>query len=201
MTRSPAGINPSRLRAALRRPDDALPGNVPAHPGRGQEHHQFQGRREPAGAVQVQVGLEKYIAACANHWMPQGDMSRDIQLWKDPNGPRRRAPGHPQSRILRNGRLARGEQYRPAPPPLPRRIPPVLLRQAFEEAIHARLPVHRGEPDLTRASFSTPPRGRLDPRQGRVPDPVHRHAHRSGLQDWNAGGRPGAAEEPDRVPA
>jgi hypothetical protein len=30
---------------------------------------------------------EKYIAACANHWMPQEvNMSRDIQLWKDPNG-------------------------------------------------------------------------------------------------------------------
>src|SRR6478609_6184865 len=27
---------------------------------------------------------EKYIAACANHWMPQEvNMSRDIQLWKD----------------------------------------------------------------------------------------------------------------------
>jgi hypothetical protein len=30
---------------------------------------------------------EKYIAACANHWMPQEiNMSRDIALWKDPNG-------------------------------------------------------------------------------------------------------------------
>src|SRR5688572_33401859 len=30
---------------------------------------------------------EKYLAACANHWMPQEiNMSRDIQLWKDPNG-------------------------------------------------------------------------------------------------------------------
>ena len=30
---------------------------------------------------------EKYIAACANHWMPQEiNMSRDIQLWKDPAG-------------------------------------------------------------------------------------------------------------------
>ena len=30
---------------------------------------------------------EKYLAACANHWMPQEiSMSRDIALWKDPNG-------------------------------------------------------------------------------------------------------------------
>ena len=30
---------------------------------------------------------EKYIAACANHWMPQEiNMSRDIALWKDPAG-------------------------------------------------------------------------------------------------------------------
>src|SRR5688572_32115971 len=30
---------------------------------------------------------EKYIAACANHWMPQEvNMSRDIELWKDRQG-------------------------------------------------------------------------------------------------------------------
>jgi ribonucleoside-diphosphate reductase beta chain len=30
---------------------------------------------------------EKYLAFCANHWMPQEiNMSRDIALWKDPNG-------------------------------------------------------------------------------------------------------------------
>ncbi|MDP2705913.1 MAG: ribonucleotide-diphosphate reductase subunit beta, partial [Burkholderiales bacterium] len=30
---------------------------------------------------------EKYLAACANHWMPQEvNMSRDIALWKNPNG-------------------------------------------------------------------------------------------------------------------
>ena len=35
---------------------------------------------------------EKYLSACANHWMPQEiNMSRDIALWKDPNG------AHPQS--------------------------------------------------------------------------------------------------------
>src|SRR5690348_11938581 len=30
---------------------------------------------------------EKYIAACANHWMPQEiNMSRDIELWKSRDG-------------------------------------------------------------------------------------------------------------------
>ena len=30
---------------------------------------------------------DKYLSACANHWMPQEiQMSRDIALWKDPNG-------------------------------------------------------------------------------------------------------------------
>src|SRR5258708_29440108 len=29
---------------------------------------------------------EKYLAACANHWMPQEvNMSRDIALWQDPD--------------------------------------------------------------------------------------------------------------------
>src|ERR1043165_2555621 len=30
---------------------------------------------------------QKYLDACANHWMPQEiSMSRDIALWKDPTG-------------------------------------------------------------------------------------------------------------------
>ena len=30
---------------------------------------------------------DKYLSACANHWMPQEiQMARDIALWKDPNG-------------------------------------------------------------------------------------------------------------------
>ena len=29
---------------------------------------------------------DKYLSACANHWMPQEiQMSRDIELWKNPN--------------------------------------------------------------------------------------------------------------------
>ncbi|MFD0878066.1 ribonucleotide-diphosphate reductase subunit beta, partial [Massilia pinisoli] len=30
---------------------------------------------------------DKYLAGCANHWMPQEvNMQRDIELWKHPNG-------------------------------------------------------------------------------------------------------------------
>src|SRR5215831_3152346 len=30
---------------------------------------------------------DKYLAACANHWMPNEiNMAADIALWKDPNG-------------------------------------------------------------------------------------------------------------------
>src|SRR5881394_1753943 len=30
---------------------------------------------------------EKYLAGCANHWMPQEiNMNRDIALWKNPHG-------------------------------------------------------------------------------------------------------------------
>src|SRR5207244_9988028 len=30
---------------------------------------------------------DKYLSACANHWMPQEvNMARDIALWKDPRG-------------------------------------------------------------------------------------------------------------------
>src|SRR5213596_1345060 len=53
---------------------------------------------------------EKYLSACANHWMPQEiNMSRDIATWKDPNGltedERHRQA---QPRLLRHGGFARG---------------------------------------------------------------------------------------------
>ena len=48
---------------------------------------------------------EKYLAGCANHWMPQEvNMSRDIALWKDPNGLTE------DERRLLSRRLARNER-------------------------------------------------------------------------------------------
>ncbi len=37
--------------------------------------------------IKYKWAWEKYLAGCSNHWMPQEiNMSRDIALWKDPNG-------------------------------------------------------------------------------------------------------------------
>src|SRR4026207_642393 len=84
---------------------------------------------------------EKYIAACANHWMPQEiNMSRDIQLWKDPNG----LTEDERRLVIRNlGFFVTADSlaannivlgtYRHITAPECRQY---LLRQAFEEAIH-----------------------------------------------------------------
>jgi ribonucleoside-diphosphate reductase beta chain len=84
---------------------------------------------------------DKYLGACANHWMPQEiNMSRDIALWKDPNG-----LTEDERRIIRRNlgffvtadSLAANNivlgTYRHISAPECRQY---LLRQAFEEAIH-----------------------------------------------------------------
>ena len=84
---------------------------------------------------------EKYLAACANHWMPQEiNMSRDIQLWKDPNGlteDERRIIKRNLGFFVTADSLAANNivlgTYRHITAPECRQY---LLRQAFEEAIH-----------------------------------------------------------------
>ena len=84
---------------------------------------------------------EKYIAACANHWMPQEvNMSRDISLWKDPNGltaDERRLITRNLGFFVTADSLAANNivlgTYRHITAPECRQY---LLRQAFEEAIH-----------------------------------------------------------------
>ncbi len=84
---------------------------------------------------------EKYLATCANHWMPQEvNMSRDIATWKDPNG-----LSEDERRIIKRNlgffvtadSLAANNivlgTYRHITAPECRQF---LLRQAFEEAIH-----------------------------------------------------------------
>jgi ribonucleoside-diphosphate reductase beta chain len=84
---------------------------------------------------------EKYLAACANHWMPQEvNMSADIALWKNPNG----LTEDERRLVMRNlgffttadslaaNNIALGT-YRHITNPECRQF---LLRQAFEEAIH-----------------------------------------------------------------
>ncbi len=84
---------------------------------------------------------QKYLDACANHWMPQEiSMSRDIALWKDPNG----LTDDERQIIKRNlGFFSTADSlvannlvlaiYRHITNPECRQY---LLRQSFEEALH-----------------------------------------------------------------
>ena len=84
---------------------------------------------------------EKYLASCSNHWMPQEvNMSRDIALWKDPNGlteDERRIVKRNLGFFVTADSLAANNivlgTYRHITAPECRQF---LLRQAFEEAIH-----------------------------------------------------------------
>jgi len=83
----------------------------------------------------------KYLATCANHWMPQEvNMTRDIALWKDPNGlteDERRIIKRNLGFFVTADSLAANNivlgTYRHITAPECRQF---LLRQAFEEAIH-----------------------------------------------------------------
>ena len=84
---------------------------------------------------------DKYLSACANHWMPQEiQMSRDIELWKNPNGlteDERRIVKRNLGFFVTADSLAANNivlgTYRHITAPECRQY---LLRQAFEEAIH-----------------------------------------------------------------
>ena len=84
---------------------------------------------------------EKYLASCANHWMPQEvNMTRDIALWKNPNGlteDERRIIKRNLGFFVTADSLAANNivlgTYRHITAPECRQF---LLRQAFEEAIH-----------------------------------------------------------------
>src|SRR5471032_2557280 len=84
---------------------------------------------------------EKYLSACANHWMPQEiNMSRYIATWKDPNGlteDERRIIKRNLGFFVTEDSLAANNivlgTYRHISAPECRQY---LLRQAFEEAIH-----------------------------------------------------------------
>ncbi len=84
---------------------------------------------------------DKYLAACANHWMPQEvNMARDVALWKDPAGltederriVRRNLGFFVTADSLAANNIVLGT-YRQITAPECRQF---LLRQAFEEAIH-----------------------------------------------------------------
>ncbi|MQA40607.1 ribonucleotide-diphosphate reductase subunit beta [Rugamonas aquatica] len=84
---------------------------------------------------------DKYLAGCANHWMPQEvNMQRDIQLWRDPAGltdderliVKRNLGFFVTADSLAANNIVLGT-YRHITAPECRQY---LLRQAFEEAIH-----------------------------------------------------------------
>ena len=84
---------------------------------------------------------EKYLSACANHWMPQEiNMSRDIALWKSADGltedekrlVKRNLGFFVTADSLAANNIVLGT-YRHITAPECRQY---LLRQAFEEAIH-----------------------------------------------------------------
>ena len=84
---------------------------------------------------------EKYLAGCANHWMPQEiNMQRDIELWKNPLGltdderliVKRNLGFFVTADSLAANNIVLGT-YRHITAPECRQY---LLRQAFEEAIH-----------------------------------------------------------------
>ncbi len=136
---------------------------------------------------------EKYLATCANHWMPQEvNMSARHRALEGPERPDRRRAPHRQAqpRLLRHRRLAGRQQHRAGhlPPHHGARVPPVPAAPGLRGGDpHPRLPVHRRVPGPgRRRDLQRLPRGRLDPRQGRVPDPVHRRDHGSELQHRHA---------------
>ena len=84
---------------------------------------------------------DKYLAGCANHWMPQEiNMTRDIELWKNPNGltdderliVKRNLGFFSTADSLAANNIVLGT-YRHITAPECRQY---LLRQGFEEAIH-----------------------------------------------------------------
>ena len=156
------------------------------HQGRGQAHHQRQDRRQPARAVQVQMGLGEVPGLLRESLDAAGDEHEPRH--RPVEGPRRpdrgRAPRRQaQPRLLRDRRQPGRQQHRaghlsphqrPGVPAVP--AAPGLRRGDP----HPRLPVHRGEPGPgRRRDVQRLPRDPQHPGQGRVPDPVHRHAHRS----------------------
>jgi hypothetical protein len=134
--------------------------------------------------LQVQVGLGKVFGLVLQPLDAAGsEHDARHRVVERPERPDRRRAPHRQAqpRLLRHGRLAGRQQHRAGhlPPHHGARVPPVPAAPGLRGSHpHARLPVHRGvagpgrERDLQRLQRSA-----VDPRQGPVPDPVHRRHH------------------------
>ncbi|MGE0486856.1 MAG: ribonucleotide-diphosphate reductase subunit beta [Gammaproteobacteria bacterium] len=151
----PAAVAAAPASATIRtsEPDDELDGE---HGVTGLEEVEFGARRiavDDKKMINCQADLnqlvpfkykwawQKYLDACANHWMPQEiNMNADISLWKDPTG----LTDDERTIIKRNlGFFSTADSlvannlvlavYRLITNPECRQY---LLRQAFEEALH-----------------------------------------------------------------
>ncbi len=173
----------ARARARPRRRAAGDGERLPPRAHRGQARHQRPGRRQPARAVQVPLGVgqvprrlrQPLDAAGSEH------AARHRAVEEPERADRRRAPDRQaQPRLLRHRRFARRQQHRArhVSPHLGARVPPVPAAPGVRGGDpHARLPVHRREPGPRRGGdLQRLPRDQVDPRQGRVPDPVHRRA-------------------------
>lgn len=155
----PAVVPQAAAPISKRTLDDGAPAPVNAQPAAASSTHSIQAastRRVNAADKRIINGAtdvnqlvpfkykwawEKYLATCANHWMPQEiNMTRDIALWKDPNGltdDERRLIKRNLGFFVTADSLAANNivlgSYRHITAPECRQF---LLRQAFEEAIH-----------------------------------------------------------------
>lgn len=130
-------------------PPAAAPAQAGSQPGSSAQRVKVADKRIINGQTDVNQlvpfkykwAWEKYLATCANHWMPQEiNMSRDIALWKNPTGlteDERRIVKRNLGFFVTADSLAANNivlgTYRHITAPECRQF---LLRQAFEEAIH-----------------------------------------------------------------
>ena len=145
-TRPPADIPSQALNDGLPRPSasvDSTPAATVAKRVKASDKRIINGQTDVNQLVPFKYkwAWEKYLATCANHWMPQEvNMTRDIALWKDPNGltdDERRLVKRNLGFFVTADSLAANNivlgTYRHITAPECRQF---LLRQAFEEAIH-----------------------------------------------------------------
>ncbi|HUH88941.1 MAG TPA: ribonucleotide-diphosphate reductase subunit beta [Pusillimonas sp.] len=147
--RPAAGAAPSRMVDDTAMPSPAAPSANTAQAAGSSQRVRAADKRIINGETDVNQlvpfkykwAWEKYLATCANHWMPQEiNMSRDIALWKNPTGlteDERRIVKRNLGFFVTADSLAANNivlgTYRHITAPECRQF---LLRQAFEEAIH-----------------------------------------------------------------
>ncbi len=143
VTRPMAGFGSMPPAAPQEDPSSALTGIGDSRRVRAEDKRVINGTADVNQLVPFKYkwAWEKYLAGCANHWMPQEvNMSRDIATWKDPNG----LTDDERRIVMRNlGFFTTADSlaannivlgtYRHITAPECRQY---LLRQAFEEAIH-----------------------------------------------------------------